>query len=101
MKGKILITDSLFIFPEHEKILRDAGYEIERVNKPQPTEEELIKTIKGKVGYVLGGVEHVTEKIIDAGDKLKAIVFPGIGYKDFIPAWEYATKKGIILPNAP
>lgn len=101
MKGKILITDSLFIFPEHEKMIIDAGYEIERINKPQPTEEELIKAIKGKAGYILGGIEHVTEKIIDAGDKLKVIAFPGIGYKDFIPAWKYATKKGIILANAP
>ncbi len=101
MKGKILITDSLFISKEHEKILIDVGYEIERLDTPKATEEELIKAIKGKVGYILGGIEHVTEKVIDAADSLKAIVFTGIGYKNFILAWEYATKKGITIANAP
>lgn len=101
MKGTILITDSLFIFPEHEKQIRDAGYEIERLDKPEATEEELIEAVKGKVGYILAGIESVTEKVIDAGDQLKAIVFTGIGYKDFIPAWEYAIKKGISIANTP
>jgi phosphoglycerate dehydrogenase-like enzyme len=102
MKGTILVTDSLFIFPEHEKILADAGYSIERLDKPKPTEEELIQAIKGKVGYILGGIEQVTEKIIDAGGgSLKAIVFTGIGYRDFILAWEYATKQGIAIANTP
>lgn len=101
MKGKVLITDSLFIFSEHEKMLVDAGYEIERLDKPEPSEDELVRAIKGKAGYILGGIEHVTEKVIDAGDELKVIVFTGIGYKDFIPAWEYAMKKGIAIANVP
>lgn len=98
---KILITDSLFIFPEHEKQLQDAGYEVERLDKTEATEQDLIKAIKGKDGYILGGIERVTEKIIDAGKALRAIVFTGIGYKDFIPAWEYATQKGIAIANTP
>src|ERR1700722_6533815 len=101
MSNKILITDSLFILKEHEDQLRAAGYEIERIDKPKPSEEELIKAIKGKVAYILGGIEQATEKIIDAADELKVIAFPGIGYKDFIPAWEYATAKGIAIVNAP
>ncbi len=101
MKGTILITDSLFIHKEHEDQLRAAGYEIERLDKPKASEEELISAIKGKSGYILGGIEEVTEKVIDAADELKVIVFTGIGYKNFIPAWEYATKKGIAIANAP
>jgi phosphoglycerate dehydrogenase-like enzyme len=101
MKGTILITDSLFIHKQHEEKIRAAGYEIERLDKPQATEEELVGAVKGKIGYILGGIEHVTEKIIDAGTELKAIVFTGIGYKEFIPAWEYATGKGIAIANAP
>jgi hypothetical protein len=31
----ILITDSLFIFPEHEQQLRDAVYEVVRLDKPE------------------------------------------------------------------
>ncbi len=53
----ILITDSQFILPEHEEKLSEAGFEIERLNKPQATEEELIEALKGKDGYVLGGIE--------------------------------------------
>ena len=101
MNKTILVTDSLFILPEHEKLINDAGYKIERLDKVKATEEELIQAIKGKVGYILGGIEQVTEKVIDAAPELKVIAFTGIGYKGFIPAWEYATKKGVVIVNAP
>jgi len=38
MSNKILVTDTLFIFPEHIKKLKEAGYEIERLPKPDATE---------------------------------------------------------------
>ena len=98
---KILITDSLFIHQEHEEKLREAGFEIERLDKPEATEEELIKAIKGKDGYILCGIETLTNKIIDEADNLKVIVFTGIGYKDFIPNYEYVTSKGISIANTP
>ncbi|MFM2330965.1 MAG: hypothetical protein RLZZ26_472 [Candidatus Parcubacteria bacterium] len=101
MKEKILITDSLFIFPEHEKQLTDAGYEIERLDKPEATEEELIEAIKGKVGYILGGVEKVTDKVIEAADALKAIVFTGSDWKAFVTGHENATRKGVSIANTP
>lgn len=97
----ILITDTLFIYPEHEKQLKDAGYEIVRVENPNMSEDELCEAIQGKVGYILGGLEHVTEKVIDAADELKAISLLGIGYEWFIPAWEYALEKGIAISNTP
>ncbi len=98
---KILITDSLFISSEHENILREAGFDVERLDKPEATEAELIEAIKGKDGYILGGIEKLTDKIIDSADNLKAIVFTGIGYKDFIPNHEYVTSKGIAIANTP
>ena len=97
----VLVTDSLFFFKEHEKQLIDAGFDIERLDKPDATEEELIEAIKGKVGYLLGGIEHVTEKVIDAADSLKVISFTGIDFKGMIPAWEHATNKGIAITNIP
>lgn len=97
----ILITDSLFIFSEHEKKLKDAGYEIIRLDKPDATDDELCEAVKGKVGYILGGVEKVTERVIDAADELKAIAVTGIGYPVFVPAWEYALKRGIAITNTP
>ena len=101
MKGKILITDSLFIAKEHEDILVNAGYEIERLDTPEATEEQLIEAIRGKIGYILGGTEVLTDKVVDAADMLKAISFTGIGYKGFIPNYEYVTKKGIAIANTP
>lgn len=101
MNGKVLVTDSLFIFDEHIRKLRKAGLEVVRLDKPKASEEELIEAIKGKVGYILGGIEQVTEPVIDASDSLRAIVFTGIGYKGFIPGWKEATKRGIAIANVP
>lgn len=101
MKGTILITDTLFIFPEHEKLIKAAGYDIERLDTPTATEEQLIEKIKGKVGYILGGIEHVTDKVINAADALKVICFTGSDWRSFIPAHAAATKKGIAIANAP
>ncbi len=97
----ILITDTLFILPEHEEKIKAAGFSIERIAKPKPTEEELIKAIKGKVGYILGGIEDVTSKVIDAADKLKVIAFTGIDARDFISGWDSAMKKGIKVTDTP
>ncbi len=78
-----------------------AGLEVERLDKPQATEKELCGAVKGKVGYILGGTEHITQKIIDAADQLKVIAVTGIDYKYFVPAWHYATQKGIAIVNTP
>ena len=99
--NKILVTDSLFIFKENEKVLIDAGYEIERLDKSQATEEELMEAVKGKVGYILGGIEKVTNKVIEAADSLKVIVFTGSDWLNWIPGNEFATKKGIAIANTP
>ena len=97
----ILITDSLFIFPEHEQQLKDSGYEVVRLDKPEASEDELCEAVKGKAGYILGGIEKVTKRVIDSADSLEAIVFTGIGYKNLIVDWEYATEKGIAIANTP
>ncbi len=98
---KILITDTLFIFPEHETMLTDAGYEFERLPIPNATEAQLIEAVKGKDGYILGGIEQITDKVIDAGTDLKAIVFTGSDWRYFIPGHAHATEKGIAIANAP
>lgn len=100
MSKRILITDSLFIYPEHEQQLEGLGYIVERLDKPQASEEELCEAIKGKHGYILGGIESVTSKVIAAADSLEAISFTGSGYAEFIPAHEEATRKGIAISAA-
>ncbi|MCC2632044.1 MAG: 3-phosphoglycerate dehydrogenase, partial [Patescibacteria group bacterium] len=99
--NKILVTDSLFIHEQHVARLLEAGYEVERLNEVKASEDQLVEAIKGKVGYILGGIEKVTQRVIDAADELKVISFTGIGVKDFVPAWEYAASKGIAVTNAP
>ncbi|MDB5160820.1 MAG: hypothetical protein JWO96_200 [Candidatus Saccharibacteria bacterium] len=61
----------------------------------------MIAALSGKVGYILGGIEKVTDKVLESADELKAIVFTGTAYKGFIPGWELAAKKGIAIANAP
>jgi D-3-phosphoglycerate dehydrogenase / 2-oxoglutarate reductase len=100
-KGTILITDSLFIFKEHEDMLREGGYEIERLDVPKASEEQLVAAIKGKVGYILGGIEELTEPVVAAADSLRAIIFTGSDWRHFIPAHEVATARGIAIANAP
>lgn len=100
-KSEILITDTLFIRPEHERALTDAGYTYVRLEKSAATESELCSAVQGKRAYILGGGEQVTEKVIDAADQLAAIVFTGSGYREFILAHELATRKGIAIANAP
>lgn len=101
MSNTILVTDTLFIFDEHIKQLEQAGFRIERLEKPDATEEEMCAAIKGKVGYILGGLEKVTPAVIEAADELKAIAFTGSDWQGFIPAYAQATEKGIVIANAP
>jgi len=97
----ILITDVLFVGPTEERRLEAAGYRIDRLKESKASEETLRDRIKGKVGYILGGIEQVTPKVLESADKLKAIVFTGSGYSEFIPALEEATNRGIAIANAP
>lgn len=100
-KGKILVTDTLFIFNEHVQQLADAGYEVIRVKKADTPEDELIELVKDKVGYILGGVEYVTDNVFEASDTLKAIVFTGTGYQGHIPGWKTGLKRGVKIGNTP
>ncbi|MCH2188282.1 NAD(P)-binding domain-containing protein [Candidatus Gracilibacteria bacterium] len=98
---EILITDSLFVFPEHEEKLKQHGILVHRLNKLCASEQEIIENLKGKDGYILGGIEKVTDKIIEeCSDTLKIISFTGSDWKHFIPGWKTAEKKGIKIGNA-
>tara|TARA_R110000868_G_scaffold98905_1_gene272354 strand:- start:330 stop:1256 length:927 start_codon:yes stop_codon:yes gene_type:complete len=99
-KGEVLITDSLFIFDEHVREIEENGYSVVRLDKPKASEAELCEAIRGKVGYILGGIEKVTDKVIRNADKLKVISFTGAGYTEFIPGFEAARSRGIAITAA-
>ncbi len=101
MKGKILVTDTLFIGDKHVERIENAGYEVERLAKANATEDELIDALQGKVGYILGGIEKVTDKVIRSCPDLKAIAFTGADWQAIIPGWQVAKEKGIKITNAP
>ncbi len=98
---KILVTDSLFIFPEHEAQMRDAGFEVERLDKTHATEDELIQALQGKAGYIIGGTERATDKVLGSTTDLRAIAFTGADWRSFVPGFETAAQKGIKITNTP
>lgn len=100
MRGSILVTDDLFIFDSHVREIEAAGYTVERLANSCAEEPELIEAVRGKVGYILGGIETVTDAVIDAADQLRVIAFTGTGYTEAIPAHLRATRKGIAITAA-
>lgn len=100
MSGKILITHTLMVKERHERQLRDAGFDIYRYKELEASEAKLCELVSDVDGYILGGLERVTEKVIDAAPKLHAICTTAASWKSFIPAHEYATRKGIALVSA-
>ena len=100
MKPQILVTDLTFIFEEHIQQIEKSGYEVVRLVSPKASEDQLIEALKGKVGYILGGIETVTEKVIRSTSGLKVISFTGSGYAGFIPGHKAAREMGIAISVA-
>lgn len=101
MTKKLLITDTFFISDRHEQRLRDAGYEVSRLNESSASEDQLIEALRGVSVYILGGIEEVTSRVVESADSLEAIIFSGVDYSKFITGSEIAESKGIKLLNAP
>jgi D-3-phosphoglycerate dehydrogenase / 2-oxoglutarate reductase len=101
MSNSILVTDKLFIRSEHVSILQQAGLTVERLDKPDISEDELIAALQGKIGYIIGGNETVTPEVIEAASELRAIVFAGTKWEEAIPGYPQATERGILIANAP
>jgi len=99
-KKEILVTDNLLSL-KNEQDLRNEGFEVYRLPKHHIIEDELIEALKGKAGYILGGIETVTEKVIESVDTLQAIVYNSTDYTVYIPAHDAATKRGIAIANCP
>lgn len=89
--GDVLAASTVREFQEHNVAV---------INRPANlTEDTLADTIKDVDGYILGGSEKVTKRVIDTAEKLKAIVFWGTQPQTFFTsdATEEMKKRGIIL----
>ncbi len=92
---KVLISDNLA--PIGEKILRDAGLDVDVKTGLPP--EELKAIIPKYDGLVIRSATKVREDIIEAATNLKVVGRAGIGLDNVdIPA---AGRKGIVVMNAP
>ena len=92
---KVLISDP--ITPAGIELFQQAGFEVEV--KTDHTKEELIAKIKNYDALIVRSQTKVTAEIIEVADKLKVIGRAGVGV-DNVDV-EAATKKGIIVLNAP
>jgi len=89
--GDVLTETAVREFKEHDVAI---------LRKPTDIDEDgLIKSIEDVDGYILGGDELVTERVIDAAERLKAIIFWGTYLEtSFTPkALERMRNRGIIL----
>lgn len=94
MKKKILITED--ISPKAtEKLEQDFVVDV----KKGLTAEELKNEIKGYDAIIIRSATRLTSDIIEASDNLKVIGRAGIGVDNI--DLKAATKKGIIVVNAP
>jgi D-3-phosphoglycerate dehydrogenase len=93
--AKILISDP--ITPAGVELFKQAGFEVEV--KTDHTKEELIAKIKKYDALIVRSQTKVTSDIIEVADNLKVIGRAGVGV-DNVDV-EAATKKGIIVLNAP
>lgn len=101
MKKKILIS-APYMHREKEKVLKmleDYDFEAEWIPVDERLEEEDLLPVIHQYDGILCGDDRITERVIDAGVNLKAIVKWGTGI-DSIHR-EYAESKGIKVRRTP
>jgi D-3-phosphoglycerate dehydrogenase / 2-oxoglutarate reductase len=91
---KILISEKL-ADPGIELLKRDFEVDV----RPGLSPEELLGTIGEYDGMIIRSATRVTAEVIDRADNLKAIGRAGIGVDNI--DIEAATKRGVIVANAP
>ena len=92
---KIIVSDKLS--PEGIKILEEAGFKVDCKYKLSP--DELKEVIGDYQGIIIRSGTKLTGEIIEKGDNLKVIGRAGVGLDNV--DIEAATKKGVIVMNAP
>lgn len=101
MTKKVLVaTEKPFnsaAVPQIRKIVEDAGYQLEVLEKYQ-SQDELLKAVADANALIVRS-DKITKEVIDAAKELEVIVRAGAGY-DSIDT-QYAKEKGVIVENTP
>ncbi len=97
---RVLVTSKSFgsCAPEAVRHLCDNGIEVVRGSKPSMTAAEIAAELPGFDALIVGN-DPVDAQVLDAGDRLRLVHMHGTGL-DAIDVG-YATKKGILVANAP
>ncbi len=94
---KVLFTNNSFDEQEIQ-LLKDNNIDIVP-GGADLCEDDLIEALKDCDGYIIGGTDRATQRVIEATN-LKTIIFYGAGYQDYIHL-DSANKKGIEVANTP
>ncbi|WP_068785228.1 phosphoglycerate dehydrogenase [Paenibacillus phocaensis] len=93
---KVLVSDPISDLGI-QQLMEAADVEVDK--KPGLSEDELVQIIPQYDGLLVRSQTKVTEKIMEAGTRLKVIGRAGVGVDNI--DLESATKRGIIVINAP
>ncbi|WP_369225748.1 2-hydroxyacid dehydrogenase [Streptomyces sp. R39] len=96
--GKILVTGSS-VAEEHLDRLTQEGFRVHQV-PGLLNEDELAAELEGCTGYLLGGDEYASRKVLSRAKSLKVVGFLGVGYTSFVDA-DAARDLGIAVTNTP
>lgn len=103
MKGiafmkKVVFTGNTFSDGKIKELAKE-GLEI--IPKPLDlTEDQVIEALQGAEGYICGGEEIATKKVLQAAKELKIFAFLGAGYERYVDV-EAAKELGIVITNTP
>lgn len=95
---KVLFSRCAFSNKEIEYLAKEG---IEIIEVPGDLNENaLIDQLKKCEGYIIGGSDKATKKVIESCPNLKFINFYGTGWENYVDI-ETANQKGIIVANTP
>ncbi len=97
---RVLVTSKSFgrFAPEAIQHLKDNGIKVVHGSKPSMTAEEMAAEVPGLDALIVGN-DPVDARVLEAGDRLRLVHMHGTGL-DAIDV-TYATRKGILVANAP
>ncbi len=94
----VLVTGSRFYSYSHiERIQVEAAATVTRFDPDDAPVGALAEALMEADGYLWGGFEIVRDVTISDSARLRAISFPGSGYKQYIPAWPALTARGVAI----